>query len=197
METSNVVVAVLMGIGLSACAGMRAWMALLIVSILAYSGYLHLNESLSFLARGDILIALCVATVVEVVGDKVPAVDNVLDSIGLVVRPAAGTVVASSLLTDMDIGMAALLGLFVGGGTATVVNLGKSAVRMATTAVAPLHLGIGNTFISFVEDVFAIFTSFMAIILPWLAAGLALLLVFLSIYLMRQVRNRCPSSATA
>lgn len=187
---SDCIMPLLMGIGLSACAGIRAWLPMLLVSALAHFGYLELNDSLAILGDIHVLAALVVATAVEIVGDKIPALDNLLDSIGTVLRPAAGTVVSSSLMIGMDGGVAILLGLFVGGGTALSVHTGKSALRLASTASAPVHGGLGNVVLSFIEDVMSVVAAIMAVLLPWLAAMLAISVVVCSIYCIYRWRKR-------
>ena len=139
------IVPVLMGVSLAACAGIRAWLPLLFVSVLAHFGYVQVNDSMAVIGDIYVLVALVIATVVEMIGDKIPAVDNFLDTVGTFIRPAAGTVISSSLLTQIDGGTALLLGVLVGGGTALSVHAGKSAMHAAATATAPIHLGLGNT----------------------------------------------------
>ena len=178
------VVPVLMGISLAACAGIRAWLPLLFVSVLAHFGYVQVNDSMAVIGDIHVLVALIIATAVEMIGDKIPAVDNFLDSVGTFIRPAAGTIVSSSLLTQVDGGVALLLGVLVGGGTAFSVHAGKSAMHAAATATAPIHLGLGNTVLSFIEDGVSIATSILAVVLPWAAAFCALIAVCLSFYMI-------------
>ena len=206
MESAGVsgadwVVPVLMGISLAACAGIRAWLPLLLVSVLAHFGYVQVNDSMAVIGDIHVLVALIIATVVEMIGDKIPAVDNFLDSVGTFIRPAAGTVVSSSLLTQVDGGVALLLGVLVGGGTAFSVHAGKTAMHAAATATAPVHLGLGNTVLSFIEDAVSIVTSILAVALPWVAAFCALTAVCLSIYMVvrfwRWRKNRRGEACTA
>lgn len=195
------VVPVLMGVSLAACAGLRAWLPLLFVSVLAHFGYVQVNDSMAIIGDIYVLVALVIATIVEIVGDKIPAVDNFLDSVGTFVRPAAGTIVSSSLLTQVDGGVALLLGLLVGGGAAFSVHAGKSAVHAAATATAPIHLGMGNTVLSFIEDAVSLTASILSVVLPWVAAVCALIAVCVSFYMIariwrwrrRKQREACPA----
>jgi hypothetical protein len=159
----------LMGVSLAACAGLRAWMPLLITGLLGRTGYLHLHPSFELLAQDGTLIALGVATILEVLGDKIIAIDHLLDAIGTFVRPAAGTILAASVLTGMDPLWSLILGIIVGGGAAMTVHAGKSAVRAGTSALAPAHLGTGNAAVSLVEDVLAFGGIVAAILVPALA----------------------------
>jgi uncharacterized membrane protein len=93
---SDFLPALALAIALAASAGLRAWLPLLLAGGLARLGLLHLGPSFHFLASDKALLIFGVATLVEVVGDKVPAVDHALDAIGTPLRPAAGALLAAS-----------------------------------------------------------------------------------------------------
>lgn len=143
----------LMGLALAGTCGLRAFLPLLITGLLAHGHYLELNPHLMVLARTDVLVVLGVASLLEFAGDKIIAVDHALDAIGTVVRPIAGAVLASAMLTHADPGTTLVLGMLAGGGTALTVHAGKTAARYKSTAVAAAHLGAGNLGLSVVEDV--------------------------------------------
>src|SRR2546421_321108 len=90
----EIVLAVAVGISLSACAGLRAFLPLLVTGLLARTGHFPIHEKVEWLASTPALIALAVATIVEVAGDKVPALDHALDLAQTPVRTAAGAIVA-------------------------------------------------------------------------------------------------------
>ena len=81
--------ALALAVALAASAGLRAWLPLLLAGVLARVGVLDLGESFSFLSSNKALILFGVATVIELVGDKVPAVDHALDVIGTPLRRAS------------------------------------------------------------------------------------------------------------
>lgn len=143
----------MLGMGLAACAGLRAWLPLLLLSVMARTGYITLGAGFDFLAREDALIVLGVATVIEIVADKVVGLDHLLDAIGTIARPAAGALMASAVLVDLDPLAAAILGLIAGGASSLLVHSSKSIVRAKTTALVPIHGGAGNAVISTAEDV--------------------------------------------
>lgn len=148
----EIAIQILMGVSLAACAGMRAFLPVLVTGLLARAHVIELNPHLAFMARDDVLIIFGVATVVEFLADKIIAVDHALDAAATFLRPAAGTVLASSVLTRMDPGIALTLGLIVGGGTALTVHAGKTAFRYKTSSLAMFHGGAANTVVSFIED---------------------------------------------
>ena len=174
----------MMAVSLAACVGLRAWMPLLMVGLLSHAGYLSLNAHFAFLARTDTLIVLGVATVLELLGDKVIVVDHFLDAIGTVVRPAAATILASSMLTHTDPVVATVFGLIVGGGTALTVHSAKSVLRAKVSALAPLHGGAGNASVSLGEDLVVAGGVLTAAHAPFIAFGVTVLLLGGAIWLL-------------
>jgi len=142
----------MLGMGLAACAGLRAWLPLLLLSVMARTGYITLGAGFEFLAREDALVILGVATIIEVVADKVVGLDHLLDAVGTIARPAAGAVLASAVLVNLDPLAAAILGLIAGGASSLLVHSSKSIVRAKTTALVPIHGGAGNAVVSTAED---------------------------------------------
>ena len=182
----EILVQLMMGVGLAASAGFRAFLPMLAVGLLSRTGFLELNSSFEFFARTDVLIILAVATVLEFIGDKVPVVDNTLDVIGTAIRPIAGTLLASSVLLGLDPFLATLLGLVAGGATSLAVHSGKAVVRAGSTAAAPVHAGIGNTLVSIVEDVASLVGVAISVVFPALAFLLAIGLVVVGIVLLKK-----------
>lgn len=179
-----------MGIGLAACSGLRAFLPCLVVGALSRADFIELGPAFGFLERTDSLIIFGVATVLEILGDKIVAVDHFLDGIGTLARPAAGTLLVSSLLVKTDPVMATVLGLIAGGGTALTIHAGKSVTRAHSTAVAPLHLGAGNTFLSFIEDAVTAVGLFLSILAPVFAFILAVGIVGLAVWALTHLRKR-------
>src|SRR4029450_888197 len=79
-----------LAIALAAWAGFRAWLPLLLAGAVARAGWLDLGPGFQFLASNKALAIFAVASVIELVGDKIPVVDHTLDVIGTPLRPAAG-----------------------------------------------------------------------------------------------------------
>lgn len=179
-----------MGIGLAACSGLRAFLPCLVVGALGRADYLQLGEAYSFLERTDSLIIFGVATVLEVLGDKILAVDHFLDTVGTVLRPAAGTVLVSAVMVKLDPTAALALGLIAGGGTAFTIHAGKSFTRAHSTAASPLHLGTGNTALSFVEDAVAGVGLFLSVLAPVFAFLLTVALLALAVWVLTHLRAR-------
>src|SRR5512136_3107039 len=136
--------ALALAIALAASAGLRAWLPLLLAGGLARLGVLDLGPSFQFLGSNKALVLFGVATTIELVGDKIPAVDHALDVLGTPLRPAAGALLA-----------AVVLGIAVGAPSALVPHAAKAAVRAASTTVTG---GLANPLLSFLEDAISIVT---------------------------------------
>lgn len=171
---------VMMGISLAACAGLRAWLPLLAVGIMGRADLLPLNPAFAFLESTPALLVFGIATFVELLGDKVIAVDHALDAIGTVVRPLAGSVLVASTLAKQDPLFAVVAGLVVGGGAALTIHAGKAVTRAKASALSFLHGGVGNALLSSVEDLMSVGGVLLAIFIPPLAFFFALLLLGLA-----------------
>lgn len=180
----EIAVELLVGLALASCAGLRAWLPLLMVGLLAQRGYLELHPAFSFLGRPDALMVFGAATVLEVLGDKFPLVDHCLDAVGAVVRPAAGAVLLSAMFVSMDPLVGVALGLMLGGGAAFTVNAGKALVRAKVSTWFPAHGGVGNAAVSLGEDLLAMSGVVLVALAPWLAGLLGLFLVLASAWLV-------------
>lgn len=184
------VTAVALGIGLAATAGLRAWLPLLLVGALSRLGLLELGESFRFLSSTPALVLFGVATVAEVVADKVPAVDHALDVISTVIRPAAGALLSASALYQVeDPLVAVVIGLCVGAPVALAPHAAKSAVRAASSATTA---GIANPLVSFIEDGLAIALFVAVVILPLVSLAV---LAFAIWMIVRRRRRTAPAPA--
>jgi len=180
-----------LAIALAACAGVRAWLPLLLAGGLARSGFLELGDSFSFLGSDKALVLFGLATVLEIAADKVPALDHALDALSTVVRPAAGALLAASVIGRFADPLTALaLGVAVGAPAALVPHAAKSTLRAVSST---LTAGLANPVISVIEDVLAVVMFVLAVLVP-----IAVVLVLLGVaFLVARRVSRRPSPAPA
>jgi uncharacterized membrane protein len=87
----------LTGFGLATAAGLNAYIPLLTLGLLArFTDLVTLPAGWAWLENGWVMAIVAVLLVVEVVADKVPALDSVNDVIQTFVRPTAGGIVFGS-----------------------------------------------------------------------------------------------------
>ncbi len=171
----DVLLGVFSAFGLSASAGLNAYIPLLIVGVLAhYTKLIELKAPWNLLANPWILIMLGLLLIVEMLADKVPVVNHINDLIQTVVRPAAGAI-AFAASTDVVHGINPVLAMACGLLVAGSVHLAKSAaVRPLVTATTG---GAGNVPVSIAEDVTSTAVSFLSVLLPVAIVVLAALLI--------------------
>jgi len=176
-------------LGLSSSAGLNAYLPLVIVALVArFTDWITLNEPWSALTNGWIIALLAVLLAVEVVADKIPAVDHVNDVIQTFIRPAAGAILfaaSSNVVADIHPVLALACGVIVAGG----VHVVKATVRPAVTATTA---GVGNPVVSTIEDITSALVALLSILVP-IVIALFLLFLFLVMatwYLRRRARSR-------
>lgn len=184
--------ALALAIALAACAGLRAWLPLLLAGGMARTGLLELGEKFEFLTSDRALILFLVATLLEVTADKIPALDHALDALSTVLRPAAGSLLAAAVIGRFaDPLTAVALGIAVGAPTSLVPHALKSVVRATATTLTG---GLANPVISVAEDV----STFTLVILAVLVPTLVVALLAAGAYLLlrrRRDRSRVPAPA--
>jgi hypothetical protein len=161
--------------GLSASAGLNAYIPLLVVGVIGhyFPDTLTLNQPWDLIANPWILILLGVLVIIEMLADKVPAVNHINDLIQTVVRPAAGAIAfaaSAKVVTDINPMLALACGLLVAGGVHAVKAVAVRPIVTATTG------GAGNIPVSIAEDVAATGVSILSLVLPIMMG--TLLIVF-------------------
>ncbi len=154
--------------GLSASAGLNAYIPLLVVALLGkFTDLITLGTPWDTLESWWVIGVLVVLSVVEFFADKIPAVNHINDIIQTVIRPVAGAVVfaaSTQIVTEIHPILAVIMGLFVAG----TVHAAKSlAVRPAVTASTG---GAGNIPVSIAEDIMSTIVSVVAAVMPVLIA---------------------------
>jgi hypothetical protein len=179
-----------MGICLAASAGLRAFLPLLAVGVAGRLDYLPLSPRFEWLESWPALTIFGVAVVFELVADKFPVVDNLLDVVQAWVKPIAGTVVAASVLTELSPVQSTVLAIVLGGGAASAVHLLKANVRLLSLATTA---GIGSPVVSTGEDASALLGTIGAIVMPVLSV-LILVAVAIAAGVLIRMRTRGGAS---
>ena len=157
--------------GLSASAGLNAYIPLLVVGVIGhyFPNLMKLNQPWDTLANPWIILLLCALVIIEMLADKIPVVNHVNDLIQTFIRPAAGAIAfaaGAGVVTNVHPVLALAAGLLVAG----TVHLTKSGVvRPAITATTG---GAGNVPVSVAEDVTSTVLSIVAVIIPILIGTL-------------------------
>lgn len=186
----------LTGAGLAAAAGLNAYIPLLAMGIAARIDWIHLPQGWTWLENEWILGILAVLLIIEIIADKIPAIDTVNDVIQTVVRPASGGIVfAGGLGTetvavdnpDTFFSSGAWVPVVIGIGLALLVSLAKTAVRPAANAVTG---GLAAPALSTAEDGASLTLVILAIVAPILVVVALALLIVGFIVLARRRRHK-------
>lgn len=174
---------ILTGLGLAAAAGLNAYIPLLVVGLLGATGWITLPEPYSALTNPWVLGVVAALLAVEVLADKVPAVDSVNDVIGTVVRPAAGAVLFAAS-TGVTGTLSPELSLVLGLVTAGAVHGTKAAARPVLNAGTA---GAAAPVVSTIEDTVSLGLALVAIFVPVLVV---VFLVAFVVWAVRSIRRR-------
>lgn len=182
----------LTGLGLSAAAGLNAYIPLLVVGGMAqFTDKIKLPAEYDWLTSWWALSIIGVLLLAEVVLDKVPVVDSVNDTIQTVVRPASGGVVFSASQAAADLEQSTWMtsnpwiGWLLGIVMALIVHGTKSSARPLINAGTG---GVGAPVVSTVEDTGSVGLSFLAIFVPILVIVVLIGLGFLAWKVFSRVR---------
>ena len=161
--------------GLSASAGLNAYIPLLVLALLTrYTDLIKLSSPWDGIANGWIIALLLVLSTIEFFADKIPAVNHINDAIQTFVRPTAGAIVfaaSAQVITEINPILSLGAGLLVAGGVHAVKSLAVRPVVTATTA------GVGDVPVSIAEDIISTGLSILSILVPVFVFVFFLLLV--------------------
>ncbi|MCJ7695010.1 MAG: DUF4126 domain-containing protein [Anaerolineaceae bacterium] len=173
----TVVGGIIAAFGLSASAGLNAYIPLLIVSLVAkFTPLIKLADTWEPLTSWWIIGLLVVLSLVEFFADKFPVVNHVNDIIQSFIRPTAGAIlfaVSAQAVTEIHPVLSIAAGLLMAGGVHAVKSFVIRPIVTATTA------GAANTPVSILEDVTSIAVSALSILLPIL--GIIILVIMATV----------------
>jgi hypothetical protein len=171
--------------GLSASAGLNAYIPLLVIALLSkYTNLIKLTPPWDTLESWWIIGLLIVLSLIEFFADKVPAVNHINDILQTFVRPVAGAIVfaaSASVITNVHPVISLAAGLLIAGSVHAVKSL---AIRPAVTATTA---GAGNIPVSMMEDFISTVLSILSIVIPIL---IGTILVILTAWIVRKIWRR-------
>lgn len=177
-----------LGLALAAACGFRVFVPLLVVNLAARAEYLQLGGSFEWMASTPALITFAVATGLEIAAYYIPWLDNLLDTAATPIAVVAGVLISASVFTGMDPMVKWSLAVVAGGGLAASTQGITSIVRGLSSVFTG---GFGNPVVSTIEAMISTTLSVLALMLPILAFGAALILIALAV---RSARR--PATAT-
>jgi hypothetical protein len=184
--TTDTIISIFLGIGLSASVGFRVFVPLFALSLAAHFGLWELNDSWEWIGSLVAVVTLGVATLVEIFGYYIPYVDNLLDSIAIPLATIAGTAVMVSTVADLSPAITWALAIIAGGGTAAAVAGSSGVTRLASTATTG---GLGNPVISTLETGSSIVMTIVSLFIPVLAFILVLVILYVVYRFYKKIKR--------
>lgn len=185
----EIILALGLGITLSAASGFRLFVPPLILSLAVLHGNLELAPGFGWIGTYPTAIALGIATIVEILAYYIPVVDNFLDTIEIPTAVTIGTLLTAATLKDVN-SLFLLWGLaaIVGGGTAGIIAAFTALTRIAFTGMTA---GMGNFLVATTEALSSGVLSILALtILPIAVALVIGLLIFAIVRLPRFIASK-------
>lgn len=179
-------IAALTGMGLSAAAGLNAYIPFLLVALLArFTDIVVLPSGFEWMDSWWAIGVGALLLVTELTLDKIPAVDSINDAVQTFIRPSMGglmgaaTAGASTLDESTWMQEHAWVGVLLGVVISGLVHTGKAAARPVVNAGT---LGMGAPVVSTAEDGASVGIALVAVFLPILVV---LVLIVLAAMLIK------------
>lgn len=187
----------LIGSSLAASAGLNAWMPLFLLGLAdRFLPAVALPAGWSWISSDIALWILGILLVLEIIADKIPALDSINDVVQSVLRPAAGGIVFGAGSSSQTVAVDDPVSFFsentwvpivTGIVIALIVHVVKASARVAANTVTG---GVAAPVLSTAEDGASFLLAALAIIIPVLAGVLLLALIIAVVLAFRRRRQR-------
>lgn len=198
-------VAALLGISLAAACGMRVFAPLAVLSVASFAGWMTPPDSFAWVGSAPVMVALCLAVLLEAGAYMMPWLDHALDTAGVPLAAGAGTVVAALQIASvsgmtgsapLDPGLLWTLSAVAGGGVALGTHATTAMLRGGSTGVSG---GLLNPVFAIAETALSVVISILSVVIPVLAVVAALGVVALlvtGVLVMRSAMKGVAANAT-
>lgn len=186
-------IAALTGMGLSAAAGLNAYIPFLIVALVGrFTDVITLPATYAWIESWWAIGIGAVLLLSEVVLDKIPAVDSVNDAVQTFIRPAMGGLVFAATAAAAELDSSAWMtahpwvGIVLGVVVSGLVHTGKVAARPVVNMGTA---GFGAPVVSTAEDGASVGLSLAALFAPLLCLVALILLAWVLVAGSLKVRR--------
>lgn len=200
--------------GLALSSGINAYFPLLAFAVAARWFHLYkVNPNFSFVTQTWFIALLTVLTLVDLVADKIPLLDNAWDALHTVIRPIMGALVVAASYNQVHLQSMTGIGVLPVSNANVVIDGATGVIRgvtsiplsfiglmilgailalmvhvtKATTRVASTTttFGLGNIVLSVFEDVGVLITTFLSLFAPIVMFILVVLFVLAFLLFLR------------
>ncbi len=163
MESWELIISVIVGVGLSAACGFRVFIPPLVMCIAAKAGHVSFGAEFAWMETNVALVTFSIAAILEIGAYYIPWLDNALDTIAAPAAVVAGTMTTAAMLGDISPWLKWSLAAIAGGGAAGAVQVTTTVARGASSVLTG---GLGNWVVSTGEGIGAVITAILAIVVP-------------------------------
>ncbi len=178
----EILLALGIGIGLASVAGVRAFLPLALAALFTAFGFFEFPVPIVAVDEWILLAILVSLAVLEIVLDKVRAVERVFNIVMVPIRAVSGALLFTAAL-GLDIEMGSPLWLIAGATIAAAVAVAKVLLRPSSKTASA---GVSVAFLSFFEDVVGLVGGAVGFFVPLVP----LLLVAFVLFFYYRVRRR-------
>ncbi|MDP4573947.1 DUF4126 domain-containing protein [Qipengyuania sp. G39] len=167
----------------SLLAGWRLYLCIFATGLAMRMDVVPLPEhlaSLDVLASPWVMSIAALAAVAEFFADKVMWLDSIWDAVHTFVRPIGGALLALAIVDPSDPAVQ-VVAFLLGGGASFAAHAGKAGARGVVNASPE---PVSNVAVSTAEDVATVGLLYLAYEFPLIAAGIAVVLLGLTIWLL-------------
>lgn len=192
----------LIGSSLAASAGLNAWMPLFLLGLAdRLIPAVQLPAGWSWLSGDIALWVIGALLVLEIVADKIPALDSLNDIVQSVLRPASGGIAFGAGASAQTVAVEdpsafftdnAWVPIVIGVGIALAVHVVKAVGRVAANSVTG---GLAAPALSTAEDGASFMLAVAAIVVPILALVLLVGLIVAAVVMTKRRRARKRAAA--
>lgn len=166
--------------GLSWASGLRLYVTVFAVGMLAKFGYIHLPPTLDILSNPVVIGVTGILSMIEFLADKIPYVDSAWDSIQTFIRIPAGALLAMGAINTSD-PLIATLAALLGGSLTGMTHASKAGSRaLINTSPEP----VTNIAASFGEEGLLLGGGWLALTQPMIFLGVLIAFIMVMIWLI-------------
>lgn len=171
---------------LAAFTGIRAFLPITITAIFAKFNLISIKAFynipfIDFITDDRVLAFLVIATIIEILFDKIPAVDNFLDGVYTFLKPLISFVAVYGIFYNLEPWQASIVAITFSLISNSTMMGTKNIVRLTSTATTA---GTANPFISLLEDILVSIKTSLSLIVSWLLPIIAVLSLIITVGLI-------------
>jgi hypothetical protein len=168
-------------IAVSFAAGLNVYATVATLGLLGHTRWLVLPASLHLLADWRVIAAALVLFAIDFVADKIPGFDVIWNGLHTFIRVPVAALMAFEAAASLSPGQQ-LVATLAGGIIAFIAHGGKTAARVVVT---PSPEPFSNIALSLCGDALAVFLTWLSTWKPYVAAGIAAVLLVIALVMVR------------